>query len=144
MYQLTKKRNSIWKFLGFLLAISITAELLKVIFQRPSINELLMDKAKEINSHCPIMFDSLTRLDNSMATSDNKLQLNYTFIKTDKADIDTLVLKNDMSTSVIAKLNTDPKFKNFKQDNITIEATFYDKSGNYVCNLVIIPNDLEN
>jgi hypothetical protein len=103
-----------------------------------------MDKAKEINSHCPIMFDSLTRLDNSMATSDNKLQLNYTFIKTDKADIDTLVLKNDMSTSVIAKLNTNPKFKNFKQDNITIEATFYDKSGNYVCNLVIIPNDLEN
>ena len=80
MYQLTQKRSPILKFLGFFLAISITAELLKVIFQGPSINEQLMDTAKEINKHCPIMVDSLTRLDNSIATLDNKLQFNYTFI----------------------------------------------------------------
>ena len=143
MYQLTQKRSPILKFLGFLLAISITAELLKVIFQGPSINEQLMDTAKEINKHCPIMVDSLTRLDNSIATLDNKLQFNYTFIKTDKVDIDTSNLKSSMTSSFINKLTTDPKFKDFIQNDIAISATFYDKSGNYVCNLFIEPKQFE-
>src|SRR4051812_6181547 len=130
MYQLTKKRNPIWKFVGFLLAISITAELLKVVFQAPSINKQLMDTAKEINRHCPIMIDSLTRLDNSVATADNKLQFNYTFIKSDRIDIDTSILKTSMLISFVNKLKTDPKFKDFKKYDIPISASFYDSSGN--------------
>lgn len=98
-----------------------------------------MDTAKEINKHCPIMVDSLTRLDNSIATSDNKLQFNYTFVKNNRSEIDTSILKSSMTTSFTNKLKTDPKFKGFRQKGISISASFYDSSGNYVCDVFVDP-----
>ena len=139
MYQLTKKRNPVLKFLGFLLAISITLELLKAIFGSPTIDEQMMNTAKEINKNCPIMVDSITRLDNTLALPNDKFQFNYTFIKNDKADVDTAFFQTNMKQSIINSLTTDPKFKIFKENDISLSATFYDSTGKYICNIFVNP-----
>ena len=137
MYQLTKKRNVIWKFLGFLVVCSITIEVFKVALSSPPINEQIMETVKEINKHCPIMVDSSTRFENSIAAPNNTLQFNYTLIKNDRAEIDTAIFVKELHTSYVNSITTNPKFKSFKDKGISISATFYDSSAKYVCNVFI-------
>ena len=142
MYQLTpKKRHPLLNVALVVFGLSITTEILRVVFQQPSIDEQLVKTAEEVNKHCPMVIDSVTQLDNMMALPNHKLQYNYTFYKNDKADIDTIVLKNNMKESLINKLKTDSKLTNFKENNVLIAASFYDKSGNYVCNLFVTPDE---
>ncbi|TKK68473.1 hypothetical protein FC093_10095 [Ilyomonas limi] len=122
-------------------ALSIATEISRVVFQEPSIDEQLVTTAEEVNKHCPLIVDSVTQLDNLMALPNHKLQYNYTFYKYNKADIDTVVLKNNMKESLINKLKTDPKLANFKENNVFIGASFYDMTGKYVCNLFVTPGE---
>jgi hypothetical protein len=141
MYQLIKKNNPAVKFLLIILALSITSEVLRVIFQSPSVSEQLTNTANEVNEHCPIIVDSLMRLDNTVALPDSKFQYNYTFYKTERSDIDSTTLKENMKNTLINKLKTDPKLAIFQQNGVTFAAVFYDKTGKYVCNLLIAPNE---
>src|SRR5690242_4545584 len=127
MYQLTrKKRHPLINVVLVVFALSIATEISRVIFQQPSIDEQLVTTAEEVNKHCPLIVDSVTQLDNLMALPNHKLQYNYTFYKYNKADIDIVVLKNNMKESLINKLKTDPKLANFKENNVLIGASFYD------------------
>lgn len=50
--------------------------------------------ASEINKNCPIMIDSLTRLDNTVIYS-NTFQYNYTLVSMQQGDLDTIQLKKN-------------------------------------------------
>ena len=140
MYQLIrKKRHPFVNFLLFILALSITTEVLKLIFQSPSVDEQLLTTSKEINKQCPIIVDSLTQLDNTVALPNHLLQYNYTFYKSDKENIDTVVLKKSMRESLINKLRTDPKFAVFKEGHVIVGSSFYDRTGHYVCAMQVTP-----
>ena len=142
MYQLVKKKRSPFvNLLLFLLALSITTEVLKLIFQPPPFNDQLMDIAKQVNKKCPIMVDSTTRLDNIMAAPGNEFMYNYTFVKINKQDVDTVAFKKEERQELINKIKTNPSLAAFKDNNVTIKATFSDDSGIYVCRVVVLPDE---
>ena len=140
MYELIlKKRHPFVNFLLFIFAMSITTEVLKLIFQNPSVDEQLLATSQEINKQCPYMVDSLTQLDNTIALPNHLLQYNYTFYKSDKENIDTVALKESMRESLVNKLRTDPKFAIFKEDHVVVGSRFYDRTGHYVCAMQVTP-----
>ena len=140
MYHLTQRRSRILKLLGVVLALAIISELLKVIFQTHSVSNELATMTEAINKKCPLIVDNMTRLDNSTATSNKQLHLTYTLINNHGANVDTIVLKQNLSTSFIRKLKSDPMFKNFKHHGVSVLASYYDSAGVYVCSVMIHPN----
>ena len=82
MYQITKSKTPLWqKVLLFLLICGVTSELLKLMFAKPTLDASLMKMSSEINKHCPMMIDSITRLDNSVVLAGKYLAYNYTLLQ---------------------------------------------------------------
>lgn len=141
MIPTTKKRNPLLIILGFVFVVSVASELRHLFFDPAPVSQQMMDASNDINKRCPIMIDSMTRLDNTFAIKGNKFIFNYTLINSDVKDIDVQSLQEELEKYSSNAFKTDPKFRVFRDNNVTISATFYDSSGKFVCLVETKTND---
>lgn len=125
------------KILIFIIGISITAQLIKVITQPAPIDKQLMSMAQEINKQCPIVVDSLIKLTHIMALPGRVLQYNYSLYKNNKEEVDTLLLKKEMKEFIINTYSTNPILKAFKDEGVSITSNFYDQSSKFICKIYV-------
>ena len=142
MYELVKKKNIWQRILIGIVAMFVITQLLKFFLKEPTfnINDDLIKTANEINKHCPIIIDSLIKLDNVNALKGNSLQYNYT-IQMEKSQVDTVELIKINRQDIIDKMKKDSAARYFKQNNVTIKASYSDKNGVQFCTITVHPHE---
>jgi len=145
MYQLVpKKKKSIFlKILVFLIACAAIKELIVVLFGPAPVSKQLDDFASSINKRCPLVVDSSTTLNNCSAGSGNRLYFNYQVNSVNKEEVDTALLIVSSRKEMINKMKTDPGLAGFKNNDVSISARYYDKTGKYICSVDVLPMDLK-
>jgi hypothetical protein len=144
MYELTKQKSTGYRIIFGIIIFAFIAAVLKMAFRQPasSLNDDMIKAANDINSHAPIIIDSTTRFDYVNALSGNVFQYNYTLLTLDRTQIDTNLLKHSGKESMIQQMKQDAKTaKNFKDNNIQIQARYTDKNGAYVAEVSIYSNE---
>ena len=126
------------------IALVIIFSVIQIAIKENSIdNDVMTKTANEINKRCPMMVDSITRLDNSVALTNNVFQFNYTINNADKSNYDTIALQNGVRSSALNALKTDPKYKIYRDNNITLSFVYHDKNGSYLCSIFMNANDTQ-
>jgi hypothetical protein len=144
MYQLVpKKKNLFLKILGFIVALAVIKELFVFLFAPAPISQQLDDFASSINKRCPMVLDSTTTLNNCLAVTGDKLYFNYQFNAVNKDEVDATFLQATNKETIINKIKTDPSFAFIKNNNISISASYYDKAGNFICKVSVLPKDIQ-
>lgn len=88
--------------------------------------------ANEFNKNCPMLVDKETRLDNLMAMPGKTLQYNYTLVNYNKADIDTVKLKEAIMPGMVQMMKTSPELKYMRDNNVKMKYYYKDKTGAYL------------
>lgn len=143
MYQLVKKKkkNIFLIILVFILGSAVLKEVLTVAFGPPPVSKQLDDLAASVNKRCPILIDSNTTLTNCLAINGHRLHFNYKFNSVIKEEVDTLTLAAISRQEMINRIKTNPDFRMFKQNDLSVSASFYDVTGVYICGAAIAPAD---
>ena len=144
MYELIKQKSTGSRIIFGIIIFAFITAVLKMAFHEPAsnLNDDMIKAANEINSHAPIIIDSTTRFDYVNALSGNVFQYNYTLLTQDRSQIDTNLLKHSGKESMIQQMTQNPKTaKNFKDNNIEIQARYTDKNGEHVAAISIYPNE---
>lgn len=111
------------------LAFLLTSYFLKqTVFAPPSFDKLLKEAAVEINKDCPMMIDSLTRLDNTEA-SEGTFQYNYTLVKAVNGETALDTLWKNLNPSILKTIKTDPEMKVYRENKATLNYIYKDKNG---------------
>jgi hypothetical protein len=144
MQQLTKKskRTTILGIIG----VVVIGALLKEGFSnhsKASVGTQLDQFAITVNKRCPMVIDSTVTLTNCMAILDNRLHFNYQLTQMDKEQVDTVALIVDARQEMINRLKTNPDAAFLKNNEINLTATYHDRTGKYICGVVVIPADLK-
>lgn len=86
------------------------------------------------------MVDSETRLDNTSVMPNNTFQYNYTLINVDKSMIDTIEFKKILEPTILNAIKTNPETAYQRDHNVTIKYCYKDKAGNYLCTILMSPD----
>lgn len=143
MYKLVpkKRKNIFLKILGFIVACAVIKELIVVLLGPAPVSQQLADFAESVNKRCPMVIDSFTTLNNCAAFSDYRLHFNYQFNSMYKEEVDTIALFLNSREQMINRIKTDPALGVFKKNDLSLTASFYDKTGNYICGVAVSPKD---
>jgi hypothetical protein len=145
MYQLvpTKKKNIFLKIVIFLVGCAVIKELIVVLFGPAPVSKQLDDFTNSINKRCPLVVDSATTLNNCSAGPGNILHFNYQISIVNKEEVDTVSLFLKWREEMINRMKTDPSLAVFKNNDISLSASYYDKTGHYICSVGISPENLK-
>ncbi len=88
MHDMNNKNNQVKTILGIAVGILAYFLLKQFLFAPTSFDKQLMQVASELNKTCPIMVDSETQLDNTIALPDNIFQYNNTLINRSAEEIE--------------------------------------------------------
>lgn len=105
-----------------------------------SIDKNMMHVASEINKSCPIMVDSETRLDNSIAIPGEVFQYNYTLVNLEKSKADTASIKNYLEHNIINMVKSSPQMQYQRDHKWTLNYYYKDKDGQYLFLIRITPD----
>jgi hypothetical protein len=111
----------------------------QLLFKTPGFDKVLMKTASEFNESCPIMIDSETRLDNTIALPSKVFQYNYTLINVEKETFDVIVLKDYLEPNITNSVRTNPDMKIFRDNKVTMNYYYKDKDGNYLFAISVTP-----
>ena len=112
----------------------------QIFFKTPSYDKVMMEMASNFNRTCPIMVDAETRLDNTIALPGNIFQYNYTLVNTDKANVDTVGMKNYLERSITNVVKTNPQMKFQRDHKTTLNYYYKDKNGVYLFIISVTPD----
>jgi len=123
---------------GTIVSVGVYFLLQQFVFKAPSIDRVLVEMVNEMNKVCPMMVDSLTRLDNTITFSPKTLQYNYTVGFT-KEDVDISIAKSEMESTLINHVRTNPDMQHLRDKDITIKYYYKDYEGNYLFTITVTP-----
>lgn len=144
MQEWLKSKKFTWKSVVFFIALVGVFMFLQSRMEKPLLDSKLMQAANEINRAAPIMVDSVTRFDNAVALTNNKIQFNYTLISADKENIDTAAFKEQMAPLIVNFIKTDPKAKLFKENETAFIFHYRDKNGIYLFSINVSADKYNN
>jgi hypothetical protein len=113
------------------------------LFKTPTLDKVMMNTASEINKSCPIMIDSDTRLDSTIALPSNVFQYNYTLVNMDNETVDMVALKDYLEPNIINHVRTNPDMKFQRDKKVTMNYYYKDKNGNHVFTISVTPKQYE-
>ena len=105
------------------------------------IDKELMRAAGEINKHLPIMVDSETRLDSTIALPDKTFQYAYTIINFSKEELNLEELENNLRPMILNNIKTNSDLKHFRDNKVTMIYSYRDKNNNEVLKLTYAYDD---
>jgi len=145
-----EKSKKLKYWIGFALAFAIFyaigqlgGEKLVSIIRKPAFDKNLMEIASELNKTCPLMVDSLTRLDNAVALPDRVFQYNYSLISGSKEYIDTEGLKAFLSPRIANDVKTNPGMKFVRDNKVTVNYSYKDLNGEFLFLITVKPEDYQ-
>lgn len=112
----------------------------QLFFKSGTIDKDMMNVASELNTSCPIMVDSETRLDNAIALPDKVFQYNYTLVNINKSEVDTTSLKNYLEPNIINQVKTNPQMQYQREHKWNLNYLYKDKNGLYVLMVKVTPD----
>jgi len=124
-YKLPKKAITV---LIAITAIIYGLFLYKTINDSKDIDSLLVKTANEVNKSLPIMIDSETRLDATMAANKTYYAY-YTLVNFSKDEIDTNEIKNYVYHQGLNFIRTASSLKIFRDNKVTMRYLYRDKEG---------------
>jgi len=113
------------------------------LFKAPTVDKIMMKAASEFNALCPIMIDSETRLDNTIALPSKVFQYNYTLVNMEKETVDTVMLKSYLEPNITNVVRTHPDMKIQRDNKVTMQYYYKDKNGNYLFTISVTPEQYE-
>ncbi len=134
------EKKSVWKISGTTVATVFCFSMISILL-RPSIDESNKKMALEVNKSCPRIIDSFTRLDKMLALSGNKIQFNLSFFNVDKGNVEIITTKEEIKQITESYLKTNTSAKIFRDNNTTLLYNYYDKSGNYLFDFIVSPEN---
>lgn len=143
MYELVNKKNTTSRIvIGIVIFIFITAVLKIALHETPrTFNDDMIEIANNINIHAPVIVDSTIRFDRVDALHGNTFQYNYTLLTLIHSQVDTVLLNTSGRQSMIEMIKKDPRIAIFRDNNIELQAKYFDKNGDYVATVSIYPNE---
>jgi hypothetical protein len=123
-----------------LLSFAILITIYIVFLRSSSPDRAVLRFAKDLNSHCPYMADSETRLDKVNALADNTLHFNYTLVYHIKDSLPVEYLKNYMEPMIIDKIKASPTLNKFIGKNLTWIYSYSDRNGDFLFKIVYTPD----
>lgn len=134
----TTKRN-IGVAVGVILTFLVYYMIQQLVLSPMVIDKGAMNIASEINKSCPVMVDSETRLDNTIALPGKVFQYYYTLINYEKSQIDTLKMKSIIEPTIVNFVKTNPQLKYQRDNNWTLSYYYKDKNGSYTFSVLVTP-----
>ncbi|MEO6902126.1 MAG: hypothetical protein ABI315_03150 [Bacteroidia bacterium] len=137
-----------WIGFAFIFAIfyavgQLGGEKIVGLFRKPVYDKAMMKIANEINKSCPVMVDSITRLDNAVALPGNVFQYNYTGINMVKESVDIEAMKNYLEPTTINFVKTNPDMQMVRDNKVTVNYYYKDKKGVYLFTISVTPEKYE-
>ena len=135
------KNKRIGMFVGIIVGLLAMYAVQHFVFNSDlfSIDKSVAQLANEINKNCPMMIDSETKLDNTIALPNKTFQYNYTLVNMVKEAVDTLEIKNALEPNIINFVKTNPQMKEIRDHEITINYYYKDKNGAYLFEVKVPP-----
>jgi hypothetical protein len=109
--------------------------------QRNIFDKQLVEAANQINKNLPIMVDSETRLDSTMALPNKKFTYIYTLINYTQEEIDSDELKELLEPNILNNIKTNSDLEEFRENKVTMVYLYKDKTGNEILKLEYSYND---
>jgi hypothetical protein len=122
------------------IAFFITYYAVQHFFFNSSIDKDMMGVASELNKSCPVMIDSETRLDNTIALPDKVFQYNYTLVNVEKNQVDTISIKNYLEPNIVNQVKTNPQMQYQREHKWTLNYLYKDKKGLYILMVKVTPD----
>lgn len=111
----------------------------QLFFTQSELDKEMTSIASELNKTCPVMVDSETQLDNTMALPDKVFQYNYTLVNADKSQVDILKMKNYLEPAILNLVKSSPQMQYQRDHKWTLNYNYRDKNGTHLLLLVITP-----
>ena len=140
----TKPGKLLLSALFFTLAFGLSyIAVQQIFFRTPTFDKNMMAIASEINKSCPLMVDAETRLDNAIALPNNIFQYNYTLVNIVKESADTAQMRIYLEPILTNLVKTDPQMKFQRDQKITMNYFYKDKTGKFLLLISITPDKYE-
>ena len=108
----------------------------------PSIDQALVATASQMNKNLPMMVDKETRLDNTMPGPDKTIIYRYTLINRSAAEVPKDRLITAIRPQAVANYKTSESMKDFRNNGVTMQYQYSDKSGIFIAEFSVGPKDL--
>tara|TARA_B110001452_G_scaffold231669_1_gene208604 strand:+ start:57 stop:443 length:387 start_codon:yes stop_codon:yes gene_type:complete len=105
-----------------------------------NVDKVVRKTAEELNKSCPMFVDKITRLDKVEIDEDGYFHYTYTFPTLTINDINASNFKDEQFKILNKMYNTNEKFDIYRQNNIYLKYTYFDKNNQEIVTLTI--NDL--
>ena len=92
----------------------------------------LVETANQLNKNLPIMLDSETRLDSTMALPGKKFSYYFTLVNYSVDEVDIENFENIMNQNILNNLKTNSDLKEFRDNKVTMIYFYKDKNGNEI------------
>lgn len=115
----------------------------QLFLKSPLIDKAMMAMASEINKSCPFMVDAETRLDNSVAFSNNTFQYNYTLINVEIDAVNPEEIKGQMESYLVDMVKNSPQMEVLRKLKTTINYSYKDKAGKFLFMVSVTPDKYE-
>ncbi len=143
MGQASNKQKMIQTAIGAVAAV-IGYFLIQQLFNKPTVDEAIMEAASEINKSCPIMLDKDTRLDNVLAMPNNSFQYNYTLVNFEDNSIEVDELTDYLRPIIVNNIKTNPDMKWYRDNRVTFLYNYKDMNGVFILKLKVTPDEYED
>jgi hypothetical protein len=98
--------------------------------------------AEQTNKSCPIIIDSLTRMDNVTVLPGNTFQYNYT-LKVDKSQVDIARLQSSLEASIVPSVKSEPSLAGLRSMKTTLKYSYSDKNAQHLMTITVTPDMYE-
>ncbi len=141
MNEKSNKSNQLKTIIGVAVGILTYFLVQQFLLAPPSLDKVLMNAASEINKSLPIMVDSETQLDNTIALPNNIFQYHYTLINNTVDEIDIEEMENGLKQMLANNMRNNPDMKTFRENNVTMNYMYKDRNGNFITKISITPSE---
>jgi hypothetical protein len=108
---------------------------------KSSFDYTLAEAANEINQHLPMMIDSETRIDSTIALPGKTFQYFYTLVNFSKDQLDAEDFEKRLRSIILNSIKTNSDMENFRKNEVTLVYLYRDKDGKEFLKFTFSPDD---
>jgi hypothetical protein len=133
----SKTRLVLIAIVSFLLAWLIMKQFLNAPSSK--IGKIMTAAAKKVNSSCPLMVDSETRLDHVSIVGDKAFRYHYTLVNKTSANTDVSGMKNYLEPLLVRNVKNNPNLSIYREHDVTIAYYYYFRNGDLAMKIEVTP-----
>ena len=100
----------------------------------------LIGMAMMVNKKCPQLLGNGVRMDSVSVLPKKTMQYHYTMLELSKDQLDTTIFKKVVDSTLVIEVKRNPDLKEFRDHEVTLIYTYYDKNHESIANIPIVPN----